>query len=83
MNIPTVCPGPVEMDQVGYVKKWDNGGRSRTGGGGLPKLAFWDGWFSKTGQELKSKSVKRWKRYPLFKRQRLLLLVFLLFYLVS
>jgi hypothetical protein len=54
------------MGQVRYVKNWDNGGRSRTGGEGLPKLAFWDAWFSKTGQELKSKSVKRLEEISTF-----------------
>jgi hypothetical protein len=61
------------------VKKWDNQLPVEQERERLPTLAFWSARFSKTGQRLKSKSVNRWERYPLFKRQRLLLLVFLLF----
>jgi hypothetical protein len=71
------------MNEVGSVKKWDNRLIGQKEVESLPRFAFWSAWFSKTGQGLKSKSVSRWERYPLFKRQRLLLLVFLLFNLLS
>jgi hypothetical protein len=49
------------------VKKWSNRIVHEGKRVILPKPAFGLGWFSKTGQGLKSKSWNRWKRYPLFK----------------
>jgi hypothetical protein len=61
------------------VKKWDNRMFGEWNGWGLPRCALCGGWFSKTGLELKSNDENRSEGYPLFKGQRLLLLVFLLF----
>jgi len=56
------------------VKKWDNRVGDAWSGVSLPKRALQGVQFSKTGQGLKSKNQNRWDGYPLFKRQRLLLL---------
>ena len=71
--------GLVDSGGVGGVKKWDNRIVGGVIGRSLPKVPLSSVWFSKTGHRDKSIGVNRWEGYPLFKRQRLLLLVFLLF----
>ena len=79
MNIPTIRTRSCRRNTTRGVKKWSNWTVDEGKRAILPRLAFWLFRFSKTGQGHKSKGLNSWKRYPLFKRQRLLLLVFLLF----
>ena len=71
--------GLVDKGAVGDVQKWDKRGVDGLLGVDIPKLALSGVGFSKTGQRDKLIDMNRWEVYPLFKRQRLLLLVFLLF----
>jgi hypothetical protein len=79
VNIPTVGTRSCLEEKSCSVKKWDNRIVHQMRRVNLPRLPFRGVLFSKTGQGLKSMSANRWEGYPLFKRQRLLLLVFLSF----
>jgi hypothetical protein len=83
VNIPTLGDESSQKQRALAVKKWDKGTVDAEYLQVFLKMLFGATGFLKQDCQINVYLCDGWEEYPLFKRQRLLLLVFLSFSLVS